>query len=248
MTIITVTTVGYREVHPLSRTGQGFTVVLLIGGVGAALYTFTLVATMVVEGGLPWPAAEAAPRTYAHHDCRPLHHLRLRADRPHRRPAVPSAADSVRRGGAGPGPGARRHRGRRPRRGGGCQSRGRAAPGGHRARARADRGRRHRRRERVCGAQRSRDAPRSLHRRPCRDRGRDDQAEACGRRPRDLALSDRRDADRADRHPAGRGGFHGTRDELGQPRAGDGGDHHRSAGPCSPTSRFWAPISASGTA
>ncbi|MBZ5556897.1 MAG: potassium channel protein [Acidobacteriia bacterium] len=53
MTIITITTVGYREVHDLSFTGQLFTVVLLIGGVGAALYTFTLLATVVVEGGLP---------------------------------------------------------------------------------------------------------------------------------------------------------------------------------------------------
>ncbi len=53
MTIITVTTVGYGEVHPLSRAGQAFTVVLLVGGVGAALYTFTLLATVVVEGGLP---------------------------------------------------------------------------------------------------------------------------------------------------------------------------------------------------
>jgi len=53
MTMVTVTTVGYQEVHPLSRTGQGFTVVLLVGGVGAVLYTFTLLATMVVEGGLP---------------------------------------------------------------------------------------------------------------------------------------------------------------------------------------------------
>src|SRR5947199_10687331 len=53
MTVITVTTVGYREVHELSRAGQAFTVVLLFGGVGAALYTFTLLATMVVEGGLP---------------------------------------------------------------------------------------------------------------------------------------------------------------------------------------------------
>lgn len=53
MTIITITTVGYREVHELSRVGQLFTVVLLIGGVGAALYTFTLLATVVVEGGLP---------------------------------------------------------------------------------------------------------------------------------------------------------------------------------------------------
>src|SRR4029079_17401892 len=53
MTVITVTTVGYREVHQLSRAGEVFTVVLLLGGVGAALYTFTLLATVVVEGGLP---------------------------------------------------------------------------------------------------------------------------------------------------------------------------------------------------
>jgi voltage-gated potassium channel len=52
MTVITVTTVGYREVHDLSRPGQVFTVLLLFGGVGAALYTFTLLATVVVEGGL----------------------------------------------------------------------------------------------------------------------------------------------------------------------------------------------------
>ena len=52
MTVITVTTVGYREVHELSRAGQVFTVLLLLGGVGAALYTFTLLATVVVEGGL----------------------------------------------------------------------------------------------------------------------------------------------------------------------------------------------------
>jgi voltage-gated potassium channel len=53
MTIITVTTVGYREVHELSRAGEALTVVVLIAGVGAALYTFTLLATVVVEGGLP---------------------------------------------------------------------------------------------------------------------------------------------------------------------------------------------------
>jgi voltage-gated potassium channel len=50
-TVLTVTTVGYGE--RLSRVGQVFTVLLLIGGVGAALYTFTLLATVVVEGGLP---------------------------------------------------------------------------------------------------------------------------------------------------------------------------------------------------
>jgi voltage-gated potassium channel len=53
MTVITVTTVGYKEVHDLSFQGQVFTVVLLLAGVGAALYTFTLLATVIVEGGLP---------------------------------------------------------------------------------------------------------------------------------------------------------------------------------------------------
>jgi len=53
MTVITVTTVGYKEVHTMSRAGEAFTVVLLFGGVGSALYVFTLLATVVVEGGLP---------------------------------------------------------------------------------------------------------------------------------------------------------------------------------------------------
>jgi voltage-gated potassium channel len=53
MTVITVTTVGYREVHDLSRAGEVFTVVIIVSGVGAALYSFTLLAAVVVEGGLP---------------------------------------------------------------------------------------------------------------------------------------------------------------------------------------------------
>ena len=51
MTVLALTTV--EAPNSLSRPGQIFTVVLLLGGVGAALYTFTLVATVVVEGGLP---------------------------------------------------------------------------------------------------------------------------------------------------------------------------------------------------
>jgi voltage-gated potassium channel len=52
MTITTVATVGFREVHPLSRAGEVFTVLLICGGVGTAFYTATLVATVVVEGGV----------------------------------------------------------------------------------------------------------------------------------------------------------------------------------------------------
>jgi voltage-gated potassium channel len=53
MTVITVTTVGYKEVHDLTRAGQVLTVLLLFGGVGTALYTFTLLASVIVEGRLP---------------------------------------------------------------------------------------------------------------------------------------------------------------------------------------------------
>src|SRR4030095_17259339 len=52
MTVITVTTVGYREIHPMSRVGEVFTSLLLLVGVGTAFYTFTLAATIVVDGGL----------------------------------------------------------------------------------------------------------------------------------------------------------------------------------------------------
>jgi voltage-gated potassium channel len=51
MTVTTVATVGYREVHPLSRPGEAFTLVLVIGGVGTALYAFSTIAAIVVEGG-----------------------------------------------------------------------------------------------------------------------------------------------------------------------------------------------------
>jgi voltage-gated potassium channel len=50
VTVLGITTV---DLPPMSRGGQIFTVFLLVAGVGATLYTFTLLATVVVEGGLP---------------------------------------------------------------------------------------------------------------------------------------------------------------------------------------------------
>ena len=52
MTVTTVATVGFREVHPLSQAGQVFTVLLIVCGVGTAFYTATLLAATIVEGGL----------------------------------------------------------------------------------------------------------------------------------------------------------------------------------------------------
>jgi voltage-gated potassium channel len=50
MTITTITTVGYDEVHPLSDTGRIFSIFLIMGGVGGALYTLTTVVGYFVEG------------------------------------------------------------------------------------------------------------------------------------------------------------------------------------------------------
>ena len=50
MTVITITTAGYREVHPMSRAGEGFTVVLLLSGVGTFFYAFTLFMALLAEG------------------------------------------------------------------------------------------------------------------------------------------------------------------------------------------------------
>jgi voltage-gated potassium channel len=52
MTIITITTVGYGEVHPLSQAGRAFTVVILLSGVGSFFYAFTLFMALIAEGGL----------------------------------------------------------------------------------------------------------------------------------------------------------------------------------------------------
>lgn len=51
MTVTTVTTVGFREIHPLSRAGQAFTLLLVLGGVGTAFYAFSTVTGIVIEGG-----------------------------------------------------------------------------------------------------------------------------------------------------------------------------------------------------
>ena len=50
MTVITVTTVGYGEVHPLSEAGRAFTVVILLTGVGAFFYAVSLFMALLAEG------------------------------------------------------------------------------------------------------------------------------------------------------------------------------------------------------
>ncbi len=49
MMVLTLTTVGYEEVHPLSTGGRIFSIFLMITGVGVAMYAVTAVARRVVE-------------------------------------------------------------------------------------------------------------------------------------------------------------------------------------------------------
>lgn len=52
MTVITLSTVGYREVVPLTPAGQIFTMALIFCGLGVVLYGASLVAGDVIEGRL----------------------------------------------------------------------------------------------------------------------------------------------------------------------------------------------------
>ena len=52
MTVITLATVGYGEVHPLSAPGRAFTILLIIGGIGVMTYAFSTITSIVIEGEL----------------------------------------------------------------------------------------------------------------------------------------------------------------------------------------------------
>jgi voltage-gated potassium channel len=52
MTITTITTVGYEEVHKLSERGRVFSIVLMLSGVGTMFYIFGVGAKVLLEGEL----------------------------------------------------------------------------------------------------------------------------------------------------------------------------------------------------
>ena len=52
MTIITISTVGYGEVHGLSTGGRLFSIFLIVGGVGVMFYTVTAIVQYLAEGYL----------------------------------------------------------------------------------------------------------------------------------------------------------------------------------------------------
>ena len=52
MTVITLTTIGYGEVHQLDRAGRAFTIVLIFFGVGTAAFALRNAAKLMLEGEL----------------------------------------------------------------------------------------------------------------------------------------------------------------------------------------------------
>jgi voltage-gated potassium channel len=52
MTVITIATVGFGEIHPLSDTGKIFTSLLILFGVSTVAYGYSIITSIVVEGEL----------------------------------------------------------------------------------------------------------------------------------------------------------------------------------------------------
>jgi voltage-gated potassium channel len=52
MTVITIFTVGFKEVGSLSTLGRIFTIFVILGGAGTAVFTFTKVGEIIYAGGL----------------------------------------------------------------------------------------------------------------------------------------------------------------------------------------------------
>lgn len=52
MTVITITTIGYGETHPLTTKGRIFTIFLILGGISIIGYGFSVIASFIIEGEL----------------------------------------------------------------------------------------------------------------------------------------------------------------------------------------------------
>ena len=52
MTIITITTIGYGEVHPLDQSGKTFTIILILFGLGAVAFAVRNATRLMLEGEL----------------------------------------------------------------------------------------------------------------------------------------------------------------------------------------------------
>src|SRR5215467_2594183 len=52
MTVITMATVGYGEIHPLSQNGRIFTIFMILGSVATVGYAVSVIGAFIIEGEL----------------------------------------------------------------------------------------------------------------------------------------------------------------------------------------------------
>jgi voltage-gated potassium channel len=71
MTLITISTVGYEEVHQLSPVGKLFSASLILGGIGAMLWVFGIVTEILSTGALAdyrrWRSLESRRKALRNH-------------------------------------------------------------------------------------------------------------------------------------------------------------------------------------
>jgi voltage-gated potassium channel len=71
MTLITISTVGYEEVHQLSIAGKLFSATLILGGIGAMLWVFGIVTEILSTGALAeyrrWRSLESRRKALRNH-------------------------------------------------------------------------------------------------------------------------------------------------------------------------------------
>ena len=79
MTLITIATVGYSEIRPLSPAGRVFNSVLIFFGVSLLFFAIGLVTQAVVQAGVGGVVRKATDETHDRQTGEPLHRLRLRA-------------------------------------------------------------------------------------------------------------------------------------------------------------------------
>ena len=81
MTVITLTAVGYDEVHPLSPPGRAFTSFILFGGITGLGLWFAFLTSFIVELDLAKRFPQATDPKTGQEDEKPRHCLRSRPNR-----------------------------------------------------------------------------------------------------------------------------------------------------------------------